>query len=456
MTNVVTEIVNKDLCSSCGVCVGLCPPGALSIEFQKNGNLVPRVDAVRCLEKCHLCIDVCPFSRGFHNPREINDVLFRGFSDTRFHDNIGWYLNCIVGYRRNAELRNLSSSGGLATWCLESLLKKGMITRAAVVRFAKDRNNGFFEFYAASSVEELRASSGSAYHPVEISGIIKKIQSSKQECWAIVGVPCLCAAIRNSPRLGGKVPFVFGLACGMYQNIFYTEMLLAESGVDRENIENIEYRRKSDSGPPSDYRFRGTDNRGPGRQIAYHGLPSYLGMHAFFRLNACNFCMDVFAETADACFMDAWLPAYRKEPRGTSLVVVRNRELSELLFQGHSKGELQFDGIGCEEVCLSQKGHIRRKRELTYMRQGLQESEGSSSAKPTTEERTHWWLERWAQRRSKSAWSRYGRKYGRFAFWFALSDVLIIQNIVKYVTKMISLPKRLVGKFRRILSHNSA
>ena len=265
-----------------------------------------------------------------------------------------------------------------------------------------------------------------------------------------MGVPCLCTAVRNSPRLRRRVPFVFGLACGMYQNSFYTEFLLAKSGIDRESVKNIEYRRKTDVGPPSNFRFRATDNFGPGNEVAYQGLPFYLGKHAFFRLNACNYCMDVFAEAADACFMDAWLPAYRHEPKGTSLVVIRSSEVGELLLQGQSEGELQINEISPEEIVSSQRGHVRRKRELIYMRRGLSEPKGYSRAKPTTAERLNWFLERLAQKRSKSAWANYGRKYGLFAFWLSLSDVLLMQGMLKYVTKLISFPKRLLGKLAKL------
>jgi coenzyme F420-reducing hydrogenase beta subunit len=443
MNNVVTEIVAKELCSSCGVCAGLCPTRALAMAQQENGDLVPRVATDRCLEKCHLCLDVCPFSTGIHNPRKSNVDLFSGLSDAKFDENIGWYSQSIVGFRKDGDLRKTSASGGLATWCLEILLTKGLVTRVAIVRVSENHDHGFFEFYAASSIDELRASAGSIYHPVEISGIIQEIQLNKQERWAIVGVPCLCAAIRNSPHLNANVQFVFSLACGMYQNTFYTEILLDQSGVNRKHIENIEYRRKSDSSSPSDYRFRGTDNLGPGRDIPYRGLPFYLGKHAFFRLNACNFCMDIFAEAADVCFMDAWLPEYRHESKGTSLVVIRNEMMSYLIMEGQFDGELQFNEIAPGEVVKSQKGHVRRKRELIHMRSGGQGIKCSDNANPTIVEKMNWWMEKRNQRRSKSTWSEYGRKYGRCAFWLALTDVLILQFMIKCVTKIFSFSKRL-------------
>lgn len=454
MSDVVHEVVGKDICSGCGVCAGLCPANALSMEIQRNGDPVPCLDAARCADKCHLCLEACPFTEGVHNPRERNVELFSSVPAAKYDEDIGWHTHSIVGFRRDDELRKASASGGLATWCLEALIKEGIVTRLAVVRIAKYHDKGFFEFYAVSSVDELRQSSGSIYHPVEISEIMREINSNKQERWAVVGVPCLCSAIRNIGHLQNRIPFVFGLACGMYQNTFYTEMLLSKSGVNPKQIVNIEYRRKSGGGSPSDYRFRGTDNRGPGKEIAYHGLPYFLGKNAYFRQNACNYCMDVFAETADACFMDPWLPDYSRDPRGTSLVVIRNREISELFHQGQCNGEILVDEIGTEQVIASQRGHVRRKRELIYMRRGMHEFDDSGRVKPTAVEKVNWLLQQHTQKRSKAAWAKYGRRYGRLGFWLVMMDILLMHSILALIVKMVSLPKRFIRKFRRMLIHN--
>lgn len=450
--NVLSEVVGKDLCCSCGVCAGLCPTNTLSMKLQANGDLTPHVGDGRCLDKCRICLDVCPFSEGVYNPRERNTQLFSVQSDAKCNEDIGWHMNSIVGFRCDETLRKASASGGLAMWCLETLLSEGIVTRVAVVRLAKNRDKGFFEFYSASTIDELRKSSGSIYHPVEISNVIKEIVSCKQERWAIVGVPCLCSAIRNVGHLQNRIPFVFGLACGMYQNTFYTEMLLSKSGVDCECIVGIKYRRKSDGGPPSDFRFRGADNRGPGKEIAYHGLPFYLGKHAFFRLNACNFCMDVFAETADACFMDAWLPDYRQEPKGTSLVVIRNTKVSELFQQGQRKGEIWIKAISSDQVVTSQRGHVRRKRELIYIRRGIRVPDDAGRAKPTAVEKVTWLLQRRAQKRSKKVWAKYGRKYGRLFFWLLMSDLLILQVFLrKLLLAIVAVAKLLMETTRGIL-----
>ena len=448
MSDVVHSVVEKDLCSSCGVCAGLCPTDALSMKIQRNGDLTPFVDDSRCHDNCQLCHDICPFAEGAHNPRRLNTELYSVQPNAKFLEDVGWYTHSIAGFRNDEKLRSTSASGGLLTWCLETLLKEGLVRRVAVIRLAKNRDKGFFEFYAASAVDELRESSGSIYHPVEISKIIREIGSNRQERWAIVGVPCLCAAVRNSQYLRKVVPFVFGLACGMYQNTFYTEMLLAESGIDRKNVTKIEYRIKSNDSPPSDYRFRGTDNLRQGKEIAYHGLPCYLGENAFFRLNACNFCMDVFAETADACFMDAWLPEYVSDRSGTSLVLIRNPAIQHIMEQGSHEQTVTLNEIEIQRVIASQMGHVRRKRYLIQMRQG-KKMDPSTGQAFTIHDKLAWLVQHYVQQRSKLAWHATGRLKGCQSFWRAIWDVSVLINMEALFNKTLGRALCLMARLRR-------
>ncbi|NLY02491.1 MAG: hypothetical protein GXY83_40945 [Rhodopirellula sp.] len=400
-----------------------------------------------------MCLAICPMAGGVHNPRPKNDDLF---SPTRsdgavFNEHIGWHLRCVVGWRKDDALRRTCASGGLATWCLETLLETNAVTRVASVRLAQKHDKGMFEFFAASSVKELRASAGSIYQPIEISGILREIARDKTQRWAIVGVPCLCAGIRNLKHLREQIPYVLGLACGMYQNIFYTEMLLAKSGVDGKNARRIEFRRKSDDGPPSDFRFRGTDNRGPGKEVPYRGLPYYLGKHAFFRLNACNFCKDVFAETADACFMDAWLPEYVADPKGASLVVIRDERLEDVFQSAQAARELFLEDIAAERLVQSQRSHVKRKQTSIHFRNSSHTNEDAPRY-VAMRERLDWWLQQRTQQRSKQAWARFGRPYGRLAFWAAMLDLVAAQLLlVQGPSRFTAFSRKAVSKVVRWL-----
>lgn len=449
--NVIDKVVNTGLCCSCGLCAGVCPTNALEMEIQENGDLAPSCANEKCLDECGLCLNVCPFESGIYNPRELNERLYGKESSTgsSYDPNIGWFLDCFVGYRKDPDLRRLSASGGLLTWCLEDLLTNGLVSKVATVRFAPGKE-GYFEFFSASTVSELRSAAGSVYQPVSISSVIKEIRHSENEIWAVVGVPCLCAAVqRAKPILKDKVKFVFGLACGMYQNVFYTDLLLAESGINKDEVASISYRVKSDIGPANNYGFQATDIKGKiGKLIPYKGLPYYLGKHAFFRQNACNFCMDVFAEAADACFMDAWLPCFRLVPEGTSLIVIRNKNLSELFLQDESYAEIQVNKIDLDEIVQSQKGHVRRKREIINIRNKTNNYKNNNKILFLIE-RINWLTQSYLQHTSKFVWKKvvvynsnekdFWREIWYLRFIVYLNEVINknINRIMKIISKYI-------------------
>lgn len=433
--NIISGIVERDLCSGCGVCAGICPGKHLVIDYAPNGDLAAKWRDEPCGVDCGLCLKVCPFREGIYDPRELNKSFFgaeNGAYRRLFHEDAGYYDCAYVGY--SPIHRPSSASGGLLTWTLESLLEKGEIDRAAVVTCESDVESGYcFSFKEAHTADEVRMGSGSVYHQVEISGLLSRIALNPELRWAITGVPCMCSALRSAmlslPQIGKSIRYLLGLACGMYQNKFYTEMLLKESGMDCREVIKVEYRRKSDGGPTSNFLFRGTGIQGPGKEVPYRGLPLFLGKNAFFRLNACNFCMDVFSEAADACFMDAWLPDYRKDSRGTSLVVIRNSAIRTIIEKGKKENSIIVDIADIQDVVSSQHGHVCRKRYMIGLRCG--EKIDKTTGKPFCfGDRLSSQIQNISQRRSKESWVKVRNGKGLSAFWRETWDVLCIVKIL--------------------------
>jgi len=87
-----------------------------------------------------------------------------------------------------------------------------------------------------------------------------------------------------------------------------------------------------------------------------------------FAMDACSHCDDVFAEVADVAFMDAWLPEYERNPRGTSLVIARSGLALDLLRSGQESGDLVLEDIAVDRVVLSQNAALREKRERLAVR----------------------------------------------------------------------------------------
>jgi len=460
LINVITQVVDHGLCSGCGVCVGVCPSSALDMCTLANGDLAAcRVG--KCSEHCDLCLQVCPFANGLYDPRQDNVNLYgpKAQSAATFQEHIGWYRSCFAGFSQVDNHRSQGASGGLVTWCLEALLTNGLVDKVTVVRLTPQSSGPLFEFKAAQSVEEIRGAAGSVYHPVAISDLLKEMVAEPDTRWAVVCIPCLCAAVRRAaarfPHLQQSVRYVLGLACGMLQNTMYTEMLLAKSGIGLTEMTQILYRHKLAAGPANDYGFIATNHEGKETApIRYMTLPYFLGRNAYFRYNACNYCKDVFAEVADACFMDAWLPEYATDPQGTSLVVVRSEALEELLLAGAAADDLQLDRIAPERVVLSQQSQVRRKQELLRARLPREDEAGPEVVSISWQERFDWWLQRATQYRSKRAWDRYGRRYGRFVFWVAMGDLATLQVIfTKVMPWLMSLPKRVMRKMANIFGH---
>ena len=88
----------------------------------------------------------------------------------------------------------------------------------------------------------------------------------------------------------------------------------------------------------------------------------------YFTLNACNFCDDIFAELADASFMDAWLPQFSKDYRGTSIMIARNKRLKDLIESGGRNLNLEVNEIDVKSVVSSQRGSLKIKREYIAKR----------------------------------------------------------------------------------------
>src|SRR5690606_15946361 len=78
-----------------------------------------------------------------------------------------------------------------------------------------------------------------------------------------------------------------------------------------------------------------------------------------FQPESCNFCDDVFAETADVVLGDAWLPEYRADWRGTNVVVTRNEHIAEILYRARAEGRITLDHLTPDRAAETQAGNYR-------------------------------------------------------------------------------------------------
>lgn len=339
------------------------------------GEYRPQATALRC-SGCDLCRGVCPFEGcgGY----ELAVELFGSVPGIRSRPETGFYLGAFMGGVIPDSLRYARSSGGLATWVLAQLMENGFVDRAIAVASFPDPDR-LFDFTEFTSPEELRRASGSSYYPVEISSCLRAVADSGRR-YAIIGLPCVVRGIRKAqselPRLRRNIVAVLGLVCGQQRGKWFAEYLVRRLELNPKQVRRVSFREKSPDLPSYLPRFAAwCEGRETPHILERHEGYARAWGESLFKQDACNYCDDVFAELADAAFMDAWLPEVQEDPRGTSIVLARTQLVSDLLEKGRRAGDLDLRPVGIEEVVRSQQGCLTLKGEGAALQLSLRKDE---------------------------------------------------------------------------------
>jgi len=373
MPSVIERIAKNTLCIGCGLCAALCPQGILTMQWNRYGEYNP-VAVSPCTTECGLCLKFCPFANSGENEDTLGERLYGAVPGIQHRSETGYYLASYVGY--SEEHRPTSASGGVATWILETLLAEGVVDHVLCVAPTGDPER-LFAFRVFDTPGDVRTGAGSAYYPVEMSGVIRQVLEVPGR-YAITGLPCFIKAIRlaqqRNKKLRERVVVTVGLVCGQLKSRRFTEYVAALAGV-RGEVTGVRYRGKSLDQPASNYHYVFTTADGEEQRVFWNEGISEAWTNRWFTPEACNYCDDIFAECADVTCMDAWLPEYSRDSRGTSLLLVRSPLVREVLERGRG---VRLDPIPVERVVQSQSGVVAvKRRHLAYRlyldRQGVLE-----------------------------------------------------------------------------------
>ena len=189
---VVTDVVNNDLCIGCGLCVYKCPNKALGMTLNADGFYI--AEKIDSCDDSGECIDVCPFNPFPNSKAATEDEIAKEFMDKYLerHPKVGNYVNIYAGYSVNHRLT--SSSGGIATYVLGELLKRGIVDHVFSVN--KSEQAGVqYQYSVSSTLEQLMVASKTRYFPVTLGNVMSEIHRLDGRV-AIVGVACFVKAVR--------------------------------------------------------------------------------------------------------------------------------------------------------------------------------------------------------------------------------------------------------------------
>ncbi len=367
--NELRQVIEGGYCIGCGACHA-ATQGTVQIGMNREGLFQANADQADALpqEALSNALQACPFSSLGPNEDAIAQAHFGrlGNPDSR----LGHVGDAYIGHVTEGDFRSGGTSGGLISWILSELLRTGRIHAAIHVRSIDHPEDGvLFRYGISRSGPEIQAHAKSRYYPVEMSHVLQTVRDTPGS-YALVGLPCFIKAFRRlarfDPVLQERVKFCIGMVCGHLKSKAFADCFGWQVGIPPGQLEEADFRVKQPGRTASDYgvllRGAGVDVTRPVRQF----FGANWGYN-FFRYPACDFCDDVFAETADMVVGDAWLADYEKDPLGNSIVVLRNQTLRELVHQARQENRLHLAPASPDLIAESQGGGLRDRREgLAY------------------------------------------------------------------------------------------
>ncbi len=373
-----TRIVEQDYCIGCGACALTCK--RITVGLQDSGQYQAQWTAENeknISTEFEDAAFVCPFSGQGPNEDKLSELLFH--DECEKNHQIGGYNRLYAGHVAEGEFRQRGASGGVITWLLTELLRCDMADAIIHVRAADVETAGVhFQYSVSRSAEEVVRGAKSRYYPVEISQVMGEVRRQPGR-YVFVGLPCFVKAVRRlcllDNVLSERIVYCVGLVCGHLKSKTYADCFAWQAGIPPGQLKEVDFRVKIKDRAPYDYGvlLRSADVEAVKPARGFWG--SNWGWN-FFRYNACDYCDDVFAETADVAVGDAWLPEYMAQSEGNSVVVVRNLELSKLFEAAREAGRLKMDEVSAGLMAHSQAGGLRDRREGLAYRLYLKDKAG--------------------------------------------------------------------------------
>lgn len=366
----MNTVVENDFCIGCGLCASLTD-SPLTMKMDEDGKYQPYLADFK--EGMSIdALSVCPFAKDNNKETEIGMNNFGDINGIRFDEYTGYYIKNYAGYVKEEDFRFKGSSGGMGNWIAAKLLEDGFVDGIIHVKSNPDDNNVLFNYQISYSIDELSEGAKSKYYPIEMSQVLHFVKKNKGS-YALIGIPCYIKGVRllaeQDSVINDRIKFFIGLVCGHLKTDMFAKSIGWQLGIEPDNLKEIDFRKKLENRPANSYgvEVKG-DKDGEEAVISSPTKELYTTNwgQGMFKYNACEFCDDVLAETADVTVGDAWLPEYSKDSMGTNVIVVRNPIIQGILEQ-NKDDSIYIEELSPEKIYQSQAGGFRHRRDgLSY------------------------------------------------------------------------------------------
>lgn len=348
--NLKKSVLDKNLCTMCGTCIGVCP--IQTIAFQGEKIINPSQNCINCGK----CLKCCPGSE-FDFAKFNKDIY--GIEYNEKHDMLGNYTDIYCGYSSDEMIRKQAASGGIISTILLELLKTKQVDGVVIIDSSSIENPLQYKAKIVSTPEEILGASQSKYKIIPTNVIVNELMKLDGK-YAYVGLPCQIQGLRKAmseePRLRDRIHVTIGLFCGLNLSDKATDYLLNKGKIKKELVTDISYRKKMNNKTG----FYANDKGGKEFFISKHG---YTFLNLIYSPKRCWMCYDYASEFADISVGDAW-----EQGEGWSRIIVRS-EIGKTIISSVSRENKIFLKISSsEDIYNSQKAILNYKKSGYWFR----------------------------------------------------------------------------------------
>jgi len=438
--NLISEIqpvLNSGICVGCGICAVLAPE-AIQMLRDNDGVMTAKIKDALAAEK--ITAGICPFNSASANE---DAHAARIWPELPIDEAFGRFRSLWAGHVSEGEYRIAGSSGGITTWLLAEVLSSGLVDAVIHVHPEMgEEKTSLFSYSVSRNISEVQAGSKTRYYSVSMEKALVEVLRTGERI-ALVGVPCFIKAARNLavriPNFSEQLVMTLSLVCGHMKSAGFVESLAWQAGVKPHELVSADFRVKVAGFSANNYGFAAWRN---GARPIIRPMAKMAGRRwdgGYHRLKACDYCDDVFGETADVSLGDAWLPEYVNDYKGTNILVVRSSVIDAVIRQGLTGERLSLKELTPDRIAAAQSGGLRDRRQGLAYRLYLDDLSGKWRPQRRVEpysqgltlmRRINYRLRRLVRQRSFAS-IRFARKIGvihlyvwEMTFWHACFKVL--------------------------------
>ena len=353
----IAEIVARDLCIGCGLCEALTG-GRVEMIMTPAGSLRPSpVDRFTPTEEATL-VSACP------------GAVAEARVELGCNSDLVWgaYRSMARAWAGHPDVRHESATGGVLTALGMHALDTGRVN--FVFHVGADPDQPMRSRWVMSDTpESVRANTSSRYGPTApLAGMAAALDRGQP--FAIIAKPCDLGAVhslsRADPRVDELCIVRLALVCGGQSRLSKSRAVLADFGLDEDEL--------------ALFRYRGHGNPGPTvvetldeRRYTKTYLELWENEAGWDIETRCKLCPDALGEAADVAAADIWPGgAPTGEDEGFNGIIVRTATGEDLVASAVAAGELVLDGpITPREFDWFQPHQVRKKEALAARLLGL-------------------------------------------------------------------------------------